>query len=1076
MRRRLGYRFKKFLLKGKKLPLIAFIFMIILVGGFSFQISTDVYKVSEVIHEFYEHPYNVRNAVHDFQIQTNEIANIWSGHNGDKYLTSNIESVIKQKYELLDTTYSIIENQYLGPKVDAKALLDSYESLKNNIQSKGYDAGILNHEESFHDEVNILLSDIAINLKPIEYYAINKADEFRITSVIEEASLLDSLKQFYTVIILFFVLSAIFVGYVISNKDGFIFSEKEKFNKSIEDAPIPIMIHKNGNVIQLSKEWNKLSGYTIKDIPTIEEWSRKAYGEKHIPSKEFIMNLYKLEKTQDDGIWKIKTKSGEERLWRFYSSPLGNNTVNSTAVDVTEEVKREELIQKLNKETQKLAKAVDQSPVSIVITDTKGNIEYVNDYFEKITGYTSEEAIGANPRILKSGVQDKKVYENLWQTIANGKTWRGELQNKAKDGTLYWESVSISPIFNESGDVNSYVAVKENITDRILSEQELTLSNNNLIKAQKIGQIGNWVFDCISKKIEWSDQLFEIYNRDIELGSPTFKEFQSYHLKSEESFCSLLKALENGKAYDEDIKLITKQGQKKFIRTVGVPEHDNEGALLRYTGVTQDITYSKTIELELIESEQRLKGITDNLDGMIQRYVQYEDGSNAITYISKGIERLHGFTQEQVMEDSSILWDQIVEEDVDRVVNSVQKSAKELSHWDCRWRVKTSDGSLKWVYGKGFPRKDKENKCITWDSILMDITKEVTYEATLKKTNVQLQAAQDIARIGYWSFDVADGEVYLSPIVREIHEMDKNVNVNEGVNYYKEGYDRERIEFVLNEAIEKGIPYKEELKIITEKGNERWVRTNGMPIMKDGKCVQVSGTFMDITDEKEREQILKNSLEEKEVLLSEVHHRVKNNLAVISGMLELQAFSSKNKKEIEELAKSVYRIKAIAIIHEQLYKTGNFASISIDESIVTQTESLVKMYDGKGKKIEILYDLDNITLNVNQAIPFGLLLNELLTNSLKYAFEGIQKPELKLSLQMLSESIQFTFQDNGIGFDVSKFKNSEETLGRSLIEAFIAQLEGNLDIKSGSKGTIITLSFRPTKKKGASANYEIKGS
>lgn len=114
----------------------------------------------------------------------------------------------------------------------------------------------------------------------------------------------------------------------------------------------------------------------------------------------------------------------------------------------------------------KLTKAVIQSPVSVIITDKNGNIEFVNPKFSEVTGYSYEESIGENPRILKSGKQSDELFQDLWHTISSGKEWRGELQNKKKNGDFYWEDISISPILNEYGKIVNYVAVKEDITDR----------------------------------------------------------------------------------------------------------------------------------------------------------------------------------------------------------------------------------------------------------------------------------------------------------------------------------------------------------------------------------------------------------------------------------------------------------------------------------------------------------------------------------------------------------------------------------------------------------------------------------
>jgi len=118
-------------------------------------------------------------------------------------------------------------------------------------------------------------------------------------------------------------------------------------------------------------------------------------------------------------------------------------------------------------EWRKLSRAVEQSPVSVVITDANGNIEYVNARFSEVTGYAIHEVIGRNPRIMQSGLTPLEVYQSLWQTILGGRQWRGKLQNRKKNGELFWEEIYISAIRDRDGQTTNFVAVKEDITERI---------------------------------------------------------------------------------------------------------------------------------------------------------------------------------------------------------------------------------------------------------------------------------------------------------------------------------------------------------------------------------------------------------------------------------------------------------------------------------------------------------------------------------------------------------------------------------------------------------------------------------
>lgn len=142
------------------------------------------------------------------------------------------------------------------------------------------------------------------------------------------------------------------------------------------------------------------------------------------------------------------------------------NYITGFLLDITER-------KQMQDEHRRLSEIVRHSPASVVVTDIDGTIKYVNPKFEQLTGYSLAEAIGSNPSILKSGHQPQQYYEDLWQTILSGKEWSGEFSNKKKNGEYYWELASISPIMNEAGEVESFVAVKEDITERKIAEQAL---------------------------------------------------------------------------------------------------------------------------------------------------------------------------------------------------------------------------------------------------------------------------------------------------------------------------------------------------------------------------------------------------------------------------------------------------------------------------------------------------------------------------------------------------------------------------------------------------------------------------
>ena len=167
----------------------------------------------------------------------------------------------------------------------------------------------------------------------------------------------------------------------------------------------------------------------------------------------------------------IKTASGEIKwVWERGKCIVDEDSELLYLEGYIEDTTNRKLAEK---ELRKLSRAIEQNPVSVVITNFKGTIEYVNPKFTQMTGYEASEAIGENPRILKSGLMDTEVYRNLWEVILSGKVWSGELINKNKSGKIYWAYKSISPIFDENGKITHFVAVGEDITEEKNREAEL---------------------------------------------------------------------------------------------------------------------------------------------------------------------------------------------------------------------------------------------------------------------------------------------------------------------------------------------------------------------------------------------------------------------------------------------------------------------------------------------------------------------------------------------------------------------------------------------------------------------------
>lgn len=255
------------------------------------------------------------------------------------------------------------------------------------------------------------------------------------------------------------------------------------------------------------------------------------------------------------------------------------------------------------------------------------------------------------------------------------------------------------------------------------------------------------------------------------------------------------------------------------------------------------------------------------------------------------------------------------------------------------------------------------------------------------------------------------------------------------------------------------VPSVYSFRIIDKSGNVKWVEINAVLIDWEGRPATL--TFLnDITERKQAEEQIKTSLREKEVLLREVHHRVKNNLQIIHSLLDLQSNYIQDKRALEVFRESQQRVRAMALVHERLYQSKDLSQVDLAEYIQNLSNDLLLSYGTDASSITLTTNISDITLDIDTAIPCSLIISELVSNALKHAFSDGRKGEIGIDFHPVDDDrLTLTVRDNGVSLPKDWNLENVESFGLRLVGMLVRQLQGEMEIDR-SDGTAFKITLK----------------
>ncbi|MCC7564229.1 MAG: PAS domain S-box protein [Methanobacterium sp.] len=362
-----------------------------------------------------------------------------------------------------------------------------------------------------------------------------------------------------------------------------------------------------------------------------------------------------------------------------------------------------------------------------------------------------------------------------------------------------------------------------------------------------------------------------------------------------------------------------------------------------------------------------------------------------------------------------------------------------------------------------------DDKIIGINVFCIDITERQKAEEALKLSQIRLENAMDLAKLANWELDLSNRILTFNDRFYSLlgTTAEKEGGYKIKLDTYIQRYVHPDDVQPLAELIESS--FKEERSVFSKEINHRIVGNNGeirhvviqirfIPATED-ESAYVYGTIQDITERKKVEEKLKKSLDEKEVLIKEIHHRVKNNLMVISSLLNLQSQYIKDKEALSIFRESQNRARSMALIHERLYRSSDLKRIDFGDYIETLSKDLFHSYITDPRKVQLNLHVENLMVDINTTVPLGLIVNELITNSMKHGFVGDSNGEINIDFHKDGDEFVLVVEDTGVGLpDDIDFRNTS-TLGLQLVNNLTTQINGKIELDT-ENGTKFRITFK----------------
>jgi len=699
-------------------------------------------------------------------------------------------------------------------------------------------------------------------------------------------------------------------------------------------------------------------------------------------------------------------------------------------------------------------------PIGMFQSTPQGKLIYSNPAFSAIFGYASPAELieivnrSSIAEVLYEQPQRRPLLVEEVEQAAGG--WRTfENRYRRKDGRIIDAVLTFCALPDMLTTQTNLYGFVQDITEAKQIEQAVQERDHWLRLAQEAAHAGTWHWNLRTNKNIWSESLFKLYGLEPYSCQPTFDVWLNTILPEDRLAAAqtVQQAAATGAELTAEWRVCHPDGKIHWLMSRGQPVRDAHNQADHYIGIVFDVSERKQAEEAMRALSNRYAALLDTVPDIIAEV----DRNKVYTWVNQAGRQFFG---EQALGREAAFYFE-GEQDTYQIVQPLFDGRNDVIYVES-WQ-RRQDGEKRLLAWRGRAIFDAAGNVSGALSTAHDITERKRAEQTLRESEEKYRELFESSLIGIFRTSRQGKYLLVNPAYAHIlgyRAPEELIHSMQDISaqVYFDPAERDQHLAALDRQGE--ISYESRLR--RKDGRMIYVRVDDRAVRgPNGEILYYQGAVIDITEQRQADDRLKALLEEKETLLREVHHRVKNNLQAIVYLIEMQSAHLGDEAGQKFLKELEGQTRAMSLVYEQVYQSPNLAQVNMVSYLEKLVDNVLIAF-ARGRAVQLHLDLSPLTLNVDQAMPCGLIVNELVTNSLKYAFPPAfaGQPALAIRLFLDGERVRLSVGDNGLGLPAGLDWQTSRSSGLRLARLWATHQLGGEMVSDGDSGLSFHISFK----------------